>query len=43
MKLPIRNENMATPEIRMKDPIVLSTLLLGAKSPKPIVERVVNA
>jgi len=42
-KLPIRYENMATPQMSTNAPIYLSTSLWGTRSPNPTVDSVVNA
>ena len=43
MKIPMMYEKMATPNSKIKAVSSLSELLHGWKSPKPIVEREVNA
>lgn len=43
VKFPKNTENIATPIMRIKAQAILSTSLLGAKSPNPTVERVVKA
>ena len=43
MKLPIMYEKTDTPSIRTNEMMNFSWMLFGAKSPKPIVDKVVKA
>ena len=43
MNISIMYENIATPNNSMKEQKILSVLLLGLRSPKPTVDKLVNA